>query len=454
MHFGLSRIVSLLFLVFLAVDLHAQGGFGDFNDDIILEDKKDDTSDLDFMENGKESEETKKKQSVDDEDVLSNLEKEAEKTKEKEKKEAKKSEDAPQKRTLKESSETPQTTETKNTEDDLLLKEEEEEQAEIEADEQPKAPSQKTKDDLDGVPEDPDLKAIEKQESEMEPEEKTAEPSEKPTTEEAPEQIVEQEIIPSPPTIRNSRKWRKTEPRIVLPRDEEEEGTEPIIEGDVEVEKSAYGQQIFKKCNCRYDALTPYTLRRDSWTNTFSLGGSTYRPTNYESEHFDGTLEDVFGSSEMPMFEITFGFKKNLSIGALSLDVGAGYYSDTNGDSVLKLTLGTAAATLYLDNIFNEPYVVPYGTVGVAYVFYSEALASNEAGGGTPTMYAGGGLGLQLDWLDEQADVDSYEDFGLENTFLYIEGRFYPNLIPGTSGTSPDFSSDKIAILSGLKFEF
>ncbi len=426
MHFGRRLAVSVCFILALPATALAQkpGGFEDFKDqDIILKDKDKDASSLDFMGEEKEAAPATKKKSVDDEGVLTNLEKEVEKSRGEEAKDQKKAEEAIKKRTLKQKEQEAEAP-APESEDELLLKEDEQEQADID------------------------------EESAPETKQKQQEVYEQPLPEENPEEVVEQQEEKQTPAG-PSRKWTRPRQGTLPQVNQEEEEGDAVKVGDVVVEKFPYGKAT-QKCNCRYDTLIPYALRRNTWTNTVSLGVNTYTPTNYQPDAYDGDLETVYGDAETPLLELTFGFKYNFALGSLALDLGGGYYSNTKDtlESKLNLIFTTAALTFALDNLFKEPYVVPYGTVGIGYVLYSETVANNENGGGTKTMYAGAGLQFQLDWMDEQANIDSYEDFGLENTFLYLEARYYLDATSFSDPASPDLSSEKIALLSGLKFEF
>jgi hypothetical protein len=59
---------------------------------------------------------------------------------------------------------------------------------------------------------------------------------------------------------------------------------------------------------------------------------------------------------------------------------------------------------------------------------------------------------FQLDWIDTDSHASGYEDFGLENTFLFVEGRSFLKATTGSTAAA-DFSTP-LQINGGLKLEF
>jgi len=102
-----------------------------------------------------------------------------------------------------------------------------------------------------------------------------------------------------------------------------------------------------------------------------------------------------------------------------------------------------------LDNIFKEPYVV-YAIGGVYKNYYTETVGPLSVTGSTPfAAFYAVGLMFQLDWIDTETHANGYDDFGLENTFLFIEGRSF---LQATS-LNPDFSTP-LQLNAGLRVEF
>jgi hypothetical protein len=92
---------------------------------------------------------------------------------------------------------------------------------------------------------------------------------------------------------------------------------------------------------------------------------------------------------------------------------------------------------------------VPYASAGAYVVYYEEKLASQKVGGNTsPGLYYAGGLAIQLNWLDETSASIAYDETGLENTFLFAEGRSFV-----LAGNVPNLSSE-IQWGAGLRLEY
>lgn len=202
--------------------------------------------------------------------------------------------------------------------------------------------------------------------------------------------------------------------------------------------------------------LVPYRERRGTWGGTVQFGYSNYNPLDYDPDFV--TNEDYstfYGEVDQAMLEAQFSGKLNFSFASLSLDLGVGH-GENNGKfgSTLSMTPIRLGATLALDGIFSEPYLVPYGFAGAYVVYYKEALASQSVEGRTsPALYYGGGLRFQLDWMDPGADDEALIGFGLENTYLFAEARAFSDsgdLVPDLS--SPEDSP--FMINAGLTLEF
>ncbi len=224
---------------------------------------------------------------------------------------------------------------------------------------------------------------------------------------------------------------------------------------DVEVEKSVYMNELTKKdCNCGATYMMPYRERRTNFGFTLALGYSQYTPTNYKPDFVvNETYDSYYGYTETPLVDVTFGLKWNNPLGSLAVELGGGYYfnnsKNEDDNANLRVMPVRAGATLAFDTIFAEPYIVPYGTIGAYSTFYQENLASQVVKGNTPiSMYYAGGALFQLNSLDEDAAIASFDNTGLENTFVYAEVRgFVASTDIPNFGTDPQFGA-------GIKFEY
>lgn len=206
------------------------------------------------------------------------------------------------------------------------------------------------------------------------------------------------------------------------------------------------------------DILKPFKERRPSWTSKFEVMYSMYEPINYTSEIVPTVFEEYYESGDVPLSGLGYELKKNFSFGAMALGGSLGIYSTnaTLDDSTLQLIVPSVKATLYLDTLFDEPYIVPYASFGYSYFSYKEeyedAIEIVEVSGETDNFFISFGAELQLDWLDKTADVSAYNS-GLENTFIFVEGRMYMDQGIIRSAEDPDFSTD-LYLAAGLRLEF
>lgn len=204
-------------------------------------------------------------------------------------------------------------------------------------------------------------------------------------------------------------------------------------------------------------SLIPYKLRREDWGLLVSGGGSNFTPINYEPNFLQGGFDDVYEPGGFGAIDFQFSVKYNFSLGSLSLDLGVGTYQaiSVNPDldsrlSVMPIRIG---ASYYMDNLFFEPYVVPYVSGGGYVMNYREELTNTGTSFNGFTQiapYAAAGLQFQIDWIDQLTATNAFAEAGIENTFLFVEGRKY---FASQNPADPDFETD-IFVLAGLRVEF
>jgi hypothetical protein len=213
--------------------------------------------------------------------------------------------------------------------------------------------------------------------------------------------------------------------------------------------------KINKKCDCTFTSQSSFRERRPSWTYTFAISYSSFFPENYTPDFVvNEDMDSYYGETENPLMEVSFGVKKNLQVMALSLVLGAGtYQNSTEGMSTLSLKPVRISGELALDTLCEEPYVVPYAQFGYYYVFFSEEVGTQKLEGTADGLSWTAGLRLQLDWMDQENDYSSYDDLGMENSFLYIEARSQIASGAVSGNDLFDFSSSP-QLGGGLSLEF
>lgn len=207
-----------------------------------------------------------------------------------------------------------------------------------------------------------------------------------------------------------------------------------------------------KICNCIYASSVPYKERRGSWGSFYGVQAGTYAPTRYQPDYSAQNYDQYYGSPGMPLTELVFGFKKHAGPISLGLQFSGGIFNEANDSTGAALSLYpvTGALLLAFDAIGSEPYVVPYGMFGGYTVFYKESVGGLSVQGNTPvaTFFAGG-LMFQLNAMDLETAREAYEEYGLENTFVYVEARQFM----ASAQATPDMSTN-LHFQGGFKLEF
>ncbi len=232
--------------------------------------------------------------------------------------------------------------------------------------------------------------------------------------------------------------------------------SDPVSEGEIVVEKPTDLSQNYRDRRGRYGIL-------------FSVNYEKFTPNNYVSIFQNKNFEQLSGDGEMPLVSGELGAKFNFVMGSISASAsyGQSIFSNESQDvynmqaDITKLNLGFA-----FDNLTTEPWVVPYGQVGIHQITWEEEsydssnnLISQSVK--TPwTMNYKAGLMLQLNWLENSIDPNTHTNgltsSGLQNTFLDIFYQGYAETEVVTQnqyGTKAiDFKSNNYGV--GLKLEF
>lgn len=239
---------------------------------------------------------------------------------------------------------------------------------------------------------------------------------------------------------------------MVQPAEERpDEALAPETDGWVEVEPS----NIVPSELTGSFHLVPYRIRRSDWGMNVSVSYSSFEPSSYSPDPVQANYSDVYSGAEMPLIELQMTAKYNMKLGSLGLDLGIGTFRESSDSDIVEseLTLMPIrlGASLILDALFIEPYVVPYASGGVYTINFKESYNSVTFEGWTQAApYVSAGLQFQLNWIDPASARDSYIDAGIENTFLYVEGRKF---FASTAAKDPNFETD-FHINGGMTVEF
>ena len=198
--------------------------------------------------------------------------------------------------------------------------------------------------------------------------------------------------------------------------------------------------------------MVPYKLRRTKWGVTTGLSHGRYVPQNYEPNFVRRNFTKVYENQSLMEFHLNI--KRHFDVGSLGMTFGVGTYSgDGNKDivaSTLSLTPLRLGAQYTMDHLFDEPIVAPYISGGLYTVFYKEELEDKVFGGNTQaSFYATAGVLMQLDWMDARAAIDAYREADIENTFLFLEARYF---MKSQGNKDPNLSTFHTNL--GIKIEF
>lgn len=216
------------------------------------------------------------------------------------------------------------------------------------------------------------------------------------------------------------------------------------------------------------DLTTSYKKRRGKHGVLFSLNYEKFYPYDYYSLFRDGYIDQIFGTSEISLMGGEVGYKYNFTLG--SIYVSANYAQGKESATVEKVERSLQfrkqglSVGLALDNIMEEPWIVPYAQVG-AHQFLVEETNGEESDSVTTgiAMNYRFGLLFQLNWLEQSIDPSTHTDglrsSGLQNTYLdfYMVAHessselFNPN--DATSTGDPDLKTELLYGL-GIKMEF
>lgn len=239
--------------------------------------------------------------------------------------------------------------------------------------------------------------------------------------------------------------------------------SEPVVTEPTTVSESVASTEDEVIVERAEDFTLPYSERRGRWGIIFSVNYENY----YPSEFFSVIQNDkyqFFLDKNIPLAGAEIGLKYNFSLGSLALLAGyaQGSVDDmAGGIEDITVSITKAALNLSLDNIFSEPYVVPFVQVGVHTIDWSETGTTlEERFTSEPNYHYKAGFSFQLNWIEKAIDSnspgESLRSSGLENTYLDVFYTSYaqPAKIADTVGAEGEGDLQSAQYGVGLKLEF
>jgi hypothetical protein len=218
------------------------------------------------------------------------------------------------------------------------------------------------------------------------------------------------------------------------------------------------------------DYTLPYRERRGKTGVLFSLNSEKVAISEFFSLLDDTHIDTAYGGNELSLLGLELGYEYNFSLGSVYLigAYGSGKKSNTeSGNSrTLELTKKSLSVGYAANVLFSEPWIVPYGQVGVHQFSVSEQKnALSDSSSTDMALNYRFGLLFQLNWIEKSIDSSTHSEglrsSGLENTFLDLYFTWYQpsaNLFDpadptGTASADPDLRSEG-ALGLALKMEF
>jgi hypothetical protein len=202
------------------------------------------------------------------------------------------------------------------------------------------------------------------------------------------------------------------------------------------------------------DYSQSYKQRRTTHGMLLSVGAEQFFPSSYYSLFKDAGIGDIIGEKRILLFSGEIGYKFNFFASG-----------GTNGKAAnqprnLSFVRQGLSANFALDNITEEPILVPYVQGGAHQYLVTESGITGDLSDSAPVAfnYRIGGM-LQLDWvesfMDPTAKLQRLKSSKVENVFLDV---YYSEYLAASSALDPANptaiapSSGEFGV--GLKVEF
>ncbi|WP_413583019.1 hypothetical protein [Bdellovibrio sp. HCB288] len=203
------------------------------------------------------------------------------------------------------------------------------------------------------------------------------------------------------------------------------------------------------------DSLADYKIRRENHGIYFGLEYEDYVPVSFVSINDGKTYQELFDGASLPIISLAIDYKYNFALGSVAIggSYGMGSIQDNRSGEDRTLEISKLMATLKysMDNIMNEPYVVPYFGMSMYKMSLTDKSPTSTINEDAPVGYSYSvGFLLQLDWLDRDTAKAATFNYGLENTFLDV---FMSQYLAAGDDTEANMESDPIWG-AGLRLEF
>ncbi len=213
----------------------------------------------------------------------------------------------------------------------------------------------------------------------------------------------------------------------------------------VEVEQMPF--TIDKDSKDKKIKFLDYRDRRQLWNFRFTFFG-------VKSDLSDYALSTTQLASSLKSdgtgFEAAVSLSYNIGVLSAGLDLGL-LNSKYKGDVSLLQPKGSIH--VIADNLFKNPYFVPYFKIGASQMSFTNPNTSDIAkiNSDISIFYAFGGM-IALDWFQKTLAMDAYFNYGLDATFLVIEFENFSGIPASNVDGLPDIKQSNTKI--GLQLVF
>ncbi len=192
------------------------------------------------------------------------------------------------------------------------------------------------------------------------------------------------------------------------------------------------------------DYLAPYLHRRPSVGILFAVGVEHFRPEKYRSVIDDNIYSTIYENKVIPLPEVSLTLRKNFSTFSMGASLDYAMGSVTMASTTkreLELIKKAGSLSLYLDGLWEDPYLVPFIKVQYFTTTYHETVnGASKAGQTSAAISPRFGLMFNLNYLDPDPNAarNGLRDSGLQNTYLSV---YYSQNSTSNQSGDPDFES-------------
>lgn len=211
-----------------------------------------------------------------------------------------------------------------------------------------------------------------------------------------------------------------------------------------------------------------YKYKKSPLDGFIHVKGGSLNLENFPKEPTSGEkslFEKLYDSTSITTAYFEYEWQPFKTLRSLSLKAGLGIsYARGNGrfvgagnvnegataqEKYTLMVFPLSMGAIYKFKFMNDQLFLPYVTGALDYTTVTEFRSGFEAfrRAGILGAHAGGGVLLNLGWLEKSAALELDKDFGINNAYLSLEGR-------SVISFDDEFDINGFIFLAGLSFEY